>query len=118
NGYQEGPPFRELDPFLAQAERWEIRNPKIVEELHTPPTPIVVEERKPRHYKPRKKRVLYIPVPRVSVTPIQNRTGRIRLQFLDLELIHRVLALNFDQQIKVREFLQQQSNQMKEQNQQ
>ncbi|MBU1651807.1 hypothetical protein KKA00_06280, partial [bacterium] len=35
-GYQEGPPFAELNPYFPKAELWENEHAELVSELHTP----------------------------------------------------------------------------------
>jgi hypothetical protein len=106
NGYNEGPPFQELNALFAQSEEWEKLNPEIVERLHAPPPPpprpttaILPED---KEYRPRRQRQ-----PRISFQPAPQPayTGRIPVTPLDLELIQRVLDLGETKKMKVRDYL-------------
>jgi hypothetical protein len=104
NGYRDGPPFQELNPFMPQAEEWEKLNEDTFKRLHTPPPrpvhPEVPEEevtiRKTRTRKPRLK---------ISSHSSTVYTGRIDLTPIDLELIHQILELDESNKTKVRDFL-------------
>ena len=105
NGYQDGPPFTELNPMIPKAEAWEKENAEIVSLLHKPPPQAKpqIEEipvTSHRRGRPRKPRLRTPPVPTTYTF-----TGRIALTFMDLELIQRALALDADNKIKVRDFL-------------
>jgi hypothetical protein len=101
-GYHDGPPFQELNPLLAQAEVWEKGNPETVSQLHTPPPSRTTSSDEFREFKSRRKRTLRISFAPPHVTP---PTGRITLAPLDLEIIHRMLALSEDHKIQVRDYL-------------
>jgi hypothetical protein len=104
NGYNEGPPFQELNPFMPQAEEWEKLNEDTLKRLHTPPPKPARSEaaeegvtiRKTRTRKPKLKIISH----RSTVY-----TGRIDLIPIDLELIHQILELDESNKIKVRDFL-------------
>lgn len=104
NGYNEGPPFQELDSFMPQAEAWEKTNQDTLQRLHAPP-PLpkrpepVAEEIKVRRRRSRK------PKPRLSPPRPPVYTGRLNLSPIDLELIHQILALEESEKIMVRDFL-------------
>jgi len=105
-GFQEGPPFSELNPYFPKAAAWEKDHGHVVEELHTPDETSPVAElevseiprRKIRHKK--KSKVIVR-----QIAPPLQQTGKIQLSFLDLELIHRLLELSEEDKAKVREFL-------------
>jgi hypothetical protein len=101
-GYHDGPPFQELNPLLTQAEDWEKVNPDTVTQLHTPPPTKTVLPDESREIKLRRKRI-----PRISFAPAHTAppTGRIALTPLDLEIIHRMLALGEDHKIQIRDYL-------------
>jgi hypothetical protein len=102
NGYHEGPPFEELNPMLVQAEVWEKANPDTVTQLHTPPPPPKYSEEL-KELRQRRKRG-----PRFSFAPLhppQKNSGRLPVTPLDLELIHRMLALSDESKIIVRDYL-------------
>lgn len=105
NGYQEGPPFVELNPLIPKAEAWETENTDVVNQLHTPTQrtesspdePPIIPRRRGRPRKPR----LQVSTPRLSIV----NTGKIQLTYLDLELIQRMLGLQEAEKIKVRDYL-------------
>ncbi len=107
NGYHEGPPFQELNPLFPQAQEWENSNPEMVEQLHAPPPPpppplAALLDEDLREYRPRRKRQ-----PRISFQPMAQPvyTGRIPVTPLDLEIIHRMLALEEDKKMRLRDHL-------------
>jgi hypothetical protein len=101
-GYHDGPPFQELNSLLVQAEDWEKANPDTVNQLHTPPPAKAPPSEELKEIRQRRKRV-----PRISFAPphVTPPTGRITLTPLDLEIIHRMLALNEDHKIQIRDYL-------------
>ncbi|MCX6639055.1 MAG: hypothetical protein NTW14_01055 [bacterium] len=105
NGYHDGPPFKELDPYLRLAEVWSDQNPALVEQMHKPPQAKapsrkddVVKE--PVHRRPRKPKISFAPR---QVSPYAY-TGRIALEFIDLELIHQILTLEEEKKILIRDY--------------
>ena len=104
NGYNEGPPFTELNSFIPKAEEWEKQNDELVSKLHSPPPKpqkkVEEEEYKPRRRRVRKPKLQWRISPSATVY-----TGRITLTPLDLELIHQMLALDEPDKIKVRDYL-------------
>ncbi|TKJ40334.1 hypothetical protein CEE37_08385 [candidate division LCP-89 bacterium B3_LCP] len=103
NGYTDGPPFKELDTMLPQAEEWEKQNDTTLNKLHTrPPKPEPAQkkapEAKPKKYKPRKPGLIRRKAPASLVY-----TGRIKLTPIDLELIQRLFALEEPEKIKIRD---------------
>jgi hypothetical protein len=105
NGYQDGPPFTELNPMIPKAEAWEQENADVVSLLHKPPplAKLQPEERPEKAHRRGRPRKPHLQIPPAPVT--HAFTGRIALTFMDLELIQRTLALNADNKIKVRDFL-------------
>ena len=104
NGYQEGPPFKELNQFLPQAEDWENKNREKVERLHKPPPlpqPTKIEAEEP---KPRKRRRKKPKLQRRSIPSATAHTGRITLSYMDMELIQRIFELEEPEKIKVRDY--------------
>jgi len=103
NGFNEGPPFQELNPLLTRAEEWEKANPEVVGQLHTPSSPaprVVMPEEE--ECKPRRKRQ-----PHISFQPVAKpvHTGRIPVMPLDLEIIQRMLALEESKKMVMRDYL-------------
>lgn len=104
NGYNEGPPFQELIPYLLQAEAWEKQNAEIVQKLHQPPP------QPPKLEKPKKERPLGIRIRKsrpVHKTPAvtADPSAKIDLTPLDLELIQQALQLPLKQKILIRDYL-------------
>ncbi len=104
-GYQEGPPFQELNTLLPQAEQWEKHHSDIVRELHTPPAKpkrkasVVDDENTPRRRRQRKTRK------REYNTPHHSLFAKpLNLSALDMELIQRILELDEERKIIVRDY--------------
>jgi hypothetical protein len=105
NGYHDGPPFKELDPYLRQAEAWSMTNPDIVAQMHrplkAPPVPAASISRPPIQRRPRTPKISFTPRPKPAPYAY---TGRIALSFLDLELIDQVFALDEEKKLIMRDF--------------
>lgn len=104
NGYDEGPPFQELGPFMPQAEEWEKNNRDMLKRLHTPPPvpkppePVAEDATVIRRRRRTPKLRLKPPSPTFY-------TGRINLSHIDLELIQRIFELEEPDKMKVRDYL-------------
>ncbi len=105
NGYNEGPPFQELNPYMPQAEAWENQNEEMARRLHTPPPQPKKEKEETEHRRTRKPRARKVYLRRRITPPSTVYTGRIALAYIDLELIQRILELEEPDKIKVRDFL-------------